>query len=118
MVYSQLAELKTPPVVTTDFLYLRLIGDRSIEEKDFDLIQIDRIEDMQKWIDNIKTVEDEQIRFVIMTANNHYAGFGPGAVNIFRNMLDLPQAEWKEMKDEVKQVNLDSKQRTLSDFIN
>jgi len=35
MVWSQLAELKTPPVVTTDFLYLRLIGDRSIQEKDF-----------------------------------------------------------------------------------
>jgi uncharacterized protein YecE (DUF72 family) len=35
LVWSQLAELKTPPVVTTDFLYLRLIGDRSIQEKDF-----------------------------------------------------------------------------------
>jgi len=42
-------------------LYLRLIGDRSIQEKDFGLIQIDRIEDMQKCIDNIKTVEDERI---------------------------------------------------------
>jgi uncharacterized protein YecE (DUF72 family) len=67
LVWSQLAELKTPPVVTTDFLYLRLIGDRSIQEKDFGLIQIDRIEDMQKWIDNLKTVEDENIRLAIMT---------------------------------------------------
>ncbi len=33
-----------------------------------------------------------------MTANNHYAGFGLGTVNPFRNMLGLPQAEWKEMK--------------------
>ena len=72
MVWSQLAELKTPPVVTTDFLYLGLIGDRSIQEKDFGLIQIDRIEDKQKWIDNIKTVEDEHIKLAIMTANNHY----------------------------------------------
>ena len=29
MVWSQLAELRTPPIVTTDFLYLRFIGDRT-----------------------------------------------------------------------------------------
>ena len=29
MVWSQLAELRTPPIVTTDFLYVRLIGDKS-----------------------------------------------------------------------------------------
>jgi len=118
MVWSQLAELKTPPVVTTDFLYLRLIGDRSIQEKDFGLIQIDRIEDMQKWVDNLKTVEDENIKLAIMTANNHYAGFGPGTVNIFRNMLGLPQAEWKHVKEEEKQETPNSKQRTLSEFLN
>jgi uncharacterized protein YecE (DUF72 family) len=121
MVWSQLAELKTPQVVTTDFLYLRLIGDRSIQEKDFGRIQIDRVLDMQKWVDNLKTVEDERIKLAIMTANNHYAGFGPGTVNIFRNMLGLPQAEWKEVKEGEKQeqyTSPDSKQRTLSDFIN
>jgi len=30
----------TTPVVTTDFLYVRFIGDRSIQEKEFGLIQI------------------------------------------------------------------------------
>ena len=33
MVWSQLAELRTPPIATTDFLYLRFIGDRSIDEE-------------------------------------------------------------------------------------
>lgn len=33
MVWSQLAEMQTPPIVTTDFLYLRFIGDRSIQER-------------------------------------------------------------------------------------
>ena len=61
MVWSQLAELKTPPVVTTDFIYLRLIGDRSIQEKDFGRVQIDRVLDMQKRVDNLKTVEDEHL---------------------------------------------------------
>ena len=83
LVWSQLAKIKTPPVVTTDFLYLRLIWDRSIQEKDFGRIQIDRVVDMQNWVDNLKTIEDEHIKLAIITANNHSAGFGPGTVNIF-----------------------------------
>ena len=95
-------------MLTTDFLYLRLIGDRSIQEKDFGRIQIDRVLEMQKWVDNLKTVEGERIKLEIMTANNHYAGFGPRTVNIFRNMLGLPQAEWKDVKEEEKQETRNS----------
>ena len=29
-------------------------------------------------------------------ANNHYAGFGPGTANVFRNMLGMPEAKWEE----------------------
>jgi uncharacterized protein YecE (DUF72 family) len=96
MIWSQLAELQTPPILTTDFLYLRLIGDRSIEEKDFGRIQIDRVLEIQKWADNIKAIQDERIKLAIVTANNHYAGFGPGTANIFRNMLGLPEAKWED----------------------
>ena len=47
LVWSQLAELQTPPILTTDFLYLRFIGDRSIQEKDFGRIQLDRVLEME-----------------------------------------------------------------------
>jgi hypothetical protein len=56
MAWSQIAELRTPPIVTTDFLYLRFIGDRSIQEKDFGRIQIDRVLEIQKWANDIKTL--------------------------------------------------------------
>jgi hypothetical protein len=59
-------------------------------------IQIDRIAGMQKWAESIKNVQDERIKLVIVTANNHCVGFGPGIVNIFRNMLGLPDAKWEE----------------------
>jgi len=39
--------LQTPPIVTSDFVYLRLIGDRSISEKDFGRIQRDRVEEIK-----------------------------------------------------------------------
>src|SRR5947208_6355401 len=97
LVKSQLAEIRTQPVITSDFLYLRLIGDRSIQEKDFGRIQIERVLEMEKWAENIKNVqENEHVRLVIAAANNHYAGFGPGTVNVFRNMLGLPEAKWQE----------------------
>ena len=80
---------------------------------------------MHKWADNLKTVEDERVKLAIVTANNHYAGFGPGTVNIFWNMIGLPEAKWEEkeeggeaQKHLEEYPTIDSKQRTLSDFIN
>jgi uncharacterized protein YecE (DUF72 family) len=127
MVWSVLAELQTPPIITTDFVYMRFIGDRRIQENDFGRIQIDRIAEMQKWADNIKNLqEDERVKQAIIAANNHYAGFGPGTANIFRNMLGLSDAKWKDEKEEEEhepqQQRLaystdDFKQSTLPEFL-
>jgi uncharacterized protein YecE (DUF72 family) len=122
MVWSQLAELQTPPILTTDFLYLRFIGDRRIQEKDFGRIQIDRVLEMEKWAENVKAIEDERVKLAIIAANNHYAGFGPGTANVFRNMLGLPEAKWEDTEKDQEQEarpqdDLDVKQSTLSDFI-
>ena len=131
MVWSQLADIHTPPIVTTDFVYVRLIGDRSIEERDFGRIQIDRIKEMKKVARNFRKDPDEGnlsgVRFSIVAANNHYAGFGPGTVNIFRQLLGLEEVKWGdefigsddlEEEDDMgtnKQV-IKAKQTSLSDF--
>jgi uncharacterized protein YecE (DUF72 family) len=120
LVWSVLAELQTPPIVTTDFVNVRFIGDRSIQEKDFGRIQIDRIVEMQKWAHKIKNIqEDDQTKLAIIAANNHYAGFGPGTVNIFRSMLGLSEAKWenKVEEEELQVGHTQEKQRTLSDFL-
>ena len=44
LVWSQMDRLQTPPIVTSDFVYLRLIGDKRLAEDQFGKIQIDR-----KW---------------------------------------------------------------------
>ena len=135
MVWSQLAELATPPITTTDFLYMRFIGDRSISEKDFGKIQKDKINEMKNWADKLKKVIEEErrvendkenINLAIVSANNHYAGFGPMTANIFRKMVGLPEAQWKDDNDnnnnnEIVQAspferNPLSKQSRLSDF--
>ena len=105
MIWSQLAELRTPPIATTDFLYLRFIGNRSIDEKDFGKIQKDRVIEMKKWSNKLKRVIKEQrgargkeksINLAIVSANNHYAGFGPETANTFRKMIGLPSINWQE----------------------
>jgi len=102
LVWSQLAKIRTPPIVTTDFLYVRFIGDRSIDEKDFGIIQKDRVSEMSNWAEQIKNVEigkergrRSEVRDAMIAANNHYAGFGPGTVNIFRNMVGLSELSWE-----------------------
>jgi uncharacterized protein YecE (DUF72 family) len=109
-VWSQLAGIRTPPIVTTDFLYIRFIGDRSIDEKDFGKIQKDRVLEMNKWAHRIKQVEKEkeknyskQLNLAIVTANNHYAGFGPGTANIFRKMVGLSEVSWSDQGQIQKQ---------------
>ncbi|MGC2683423.1 MAG: hypothetical protein WA323_16300 [Candidatus Nitrosopolaris sp.] len=47
---------------------MRFIGDRSIQEKEFGRIQIDRVLEMQKWADNIRNVQDERVKLAIVAA--------------------------------------------------
>jgi uncharacterized protein YecE (DUF72 family) len=42
LTWSVRDELKTPPIVTSDQIYIRFIGDRSIDDKDFGKIVKDR----------------------------------------------------------------------------
>jgi hypothetical protein len=80
----------------------------------FGRIQIDVVLEMQKWVDNLRSVEDEHIKLAIISANNHYAGFGHGTVNIFRNKVGLPEATWKERAEgEEQQPARDSKRLTF-----
>ncbi|HEV2876473.1 MAG TPA: DUF72 domain-containing protein [Nitrososphaeraceae archaeon] len=117
MVWSQLARMSTPPIVTSDFLYVRFIGDRSINEKDFGKIQKDRIIEMKQWADKIKQVEsgkergrNKEVNLAMIAANNHYAGFGPGTANLFRKMVGLPELSWEDQLRIQEQVRFELRQ--------
>jgi len=119
-VYSWLVSSYTP-VVTTDFLYIRFIGDRTIQEKDFGKIQKDRISEMKKWSRFVKKAREEQrdrLNLAIVAANNHYAGFGPGTANTFRKMLDLSEVTWNDVNvPQTGRAPGNTKQTSLSDFL-
>lgn len=110
LVWSQLAELQTPPIVTTDFIYLRFIGDRSIPESEFGKIQKDRLNEMQYWANEVSKLKSNKVlKSGFVAANNHYAGFGPGTANIFRKLINLPDATCYEIEQEKQPSLLDFK---------
>jgi len=139
LVWSQQENLVTPPVSTSDFIYLRLIGDRSIDERDFGKIKKDRTTEMQLWIKILKDIQknEKNVATAIIAANNHYAGFGPLTAKLFAEMLNLknhvrsyPLLDYKIPFNEIsrteeedkssfrinKQLRSKSRQTDISDF--
>jgi uncharacterized protein YecE (DUF72 family) len=97
LAWSPADSIQTPPEITTDFFYLRFIGDKNINEKDSGMIQKDRMKEMDSWAKTVNRVK-HRLSFGIVAANNHYAGFGPATANGFRRMVGLPEVVWDEMK--------------------
>ena len=97
MAWSQLDTIQTPPKLTSDLLYLRFIGDRSVNEKDFGIVQKDRSKELERWSDEVSRLNDHA-KFAVIAANNHYAGFGPATANSFRKIVGVKEAVWEEMK--------------------
>ena len=82
-----------------------MLDSLEIDEKDFGKIQKDRVLEMSNWAEQIKNVEGgkekgrrSEVSLAMIAANNHYAGFGPGTVNIFRNMVGLPELSWEDQQ--------------------
>jgi uncharacterized protein YecE (DUF72 family) len=74
--------------ITADFTYVRWLGDRKgIEEKTkvWDKIIVDRKAELGEWVEVLKTVHKRKIQ-ILALANNHYAGYGPGTIEQFREL--------------------------------
>ena len=69
-------------LVTTDFVYGRLIGDRQQVEAhttDFDRIVLDQGPRLQRWAELVGALE-QRVDKLYLYANNHYAGHGPATI--------------------------------------
>jgi uncharacterized protein YecE (DUF72 family) len=123
LVWSVRDELKTPPVITSDQIYIRFIGDRSINEKDFGKIVKDRKKEMQVYADILNEKVSEQHQNISIAFNNHYAGFGPESATTFLKMIDKPStADWVKEIQQFERNNTFSSnnkhQTNLFDFAN
>ncbi len=118
LVWSVRDELKTPYIVTSDQIYIRFIGDRSMDEMDFGKIVKNRDTEMVDCVDRINKLQHDMNdhKVIAVAFNNHFAGFGPQSANTFLKLMDEPEInDWPK---EIKQNNSITKdfQKSISDF--
>lgn len=98
LAWSVRDELKTPPIVTSDQVCIRFIGDRSIGENDFGKIVKNRDKEVIEYLDNINKIQmngETREHQIMISFNNHFAGFGPESANTFLKLANEPEIDWK-----------------------
>ena len=73
--------------LTTDFAYLRWIGDRSLNV--FDRVRVERGEEIRRWAEWIETLRG-RLQEIYGYFNNHYAGHGPASARELLAALGEP----------------------------
>ena len=71
--------------VTSDFSYIRLLGDRKgieLKTKTWDKVIVNRSRELRSWVDVCQRIY-KRGESVFVYANNHYAGHGPATVTQF-----------------------------------
>ncbi len=121
LVWSVRDKLVSPSIITSDQVYIRFIGDRSISEMDFGKIVRDRNKDMLEYVKKVRETQDENSRIqdVLIAFNNHFAGFGPQSVNDFLNLMNMSEIDWKSELEryENNSTQFDGRhQSNMSDF--
>lgn len=94
LAWTEWRDLPRVSEVTSDFLYLRWLGDRRAIEH-YDRVQIDRSDSFDAWERDLRPVLP-QVREVYGYFNNHWAGHSPASANEMKRRLGLVPVEWKE----------------------
>lgn len=121
LVWSVRDKLQSPSIVTSDQVYVRFIGDRSISETDFGKVVKDRRKEMLEYVKQVRDTQDKNsnIYDVLIAFNNHFAGFGPQSVNDFLKLMNMSEVDWKtelENYENNSSQTDDGFQSNLSDF--
>jgi uncharacterized protein YecE (DUF72 family) len=94
--------------ITSDFTYVRWLGDRKgieVQTKVWDKIIVDRKAELGEWVEVLKTVHKRKIQ-ILAFANNHFAGYGPGTIEQFREL-------WRRQVPETRKRNRAAEQGQL-----
>ncbi|HVE37350.1 MAG TPA: hypothetical protein VNA18_04065 [Nitrososphaeraceae archaeon] len=62
---------------------------------------------MKGWADKITPIKEDEksLKIGIVVINNHYGGFGPGTVNMFREMVDMNPISFGNITRKILIVN-------------
>lgn len=93
--------LRKGDTVTSDFVYIRLLGDRyAIEEltKTWDKTVVDRRRELMEWSAVVDSLLSRELR-VYTYVNNHFAGHSPETMRQFLEMLRDRQEKLRQSGD-------------------
>ena len=96
LVWNVIEKINNPMPITSNYLYVRLIGDRSIQDNQFGKIRKDRSKNIKNWAQKLVKISD--IPLALVMANNHFEGFGPATANTLRENLGMRELIWEEKK--------------------
>jgi len=82
--------------ITSDYLYIRLIGDRSIPDSEFGKVSKNKDKEIKNWATKLQDIKD--IPNAMVMANNHFEGFGPHTANSLRMHLGMRELVWEQKK--------------------
>jgi uncharacterized protein YecE (DUF72 family) len=103
LIWNVIEGINNPFPITSNYLYVRLIGDRSIPDKQFSIVRKNKSDFIKKCAQ--KLIGISNIPLAIVMANNHFEGFGPATANTLGKNLGRSELIW-----EVK------KQKTIGNF--
>jgi len=96
LVWNVVKGVNNPMPITSNYIYVRLIGDRSIPNNQFGKIRKDESELIEKWVQKLAEISD--IPLAMIMANNHFEGFGPATANSLGKNLGMRELIWEEKK--------------------
>jgi len=103
LVWNDVAGVNNPMSITSNYLYVRLIGDRSIPDSEFGKVIKNKDVLISRWAKKLQEVKD--IPLAMIMTNNHFEGFSPATANSLRKKLGMKELIWDEKK-----------QKTLGNF--
>lgn len=101
LVWNEVEGVSNPMPITSNYLYIRLIGNRKIPDSDFGKISINRKNQIKDLADKLKETKD--IPLAMIMANNHFEGYGPATANSLRMNLGMRELIWEEKKQKTLQ---------------
>lgn len=111
LVWSTNETGRAPPVITADFVYARLVGDRALDDVGGRWTHIQRRQDEEiaHWRAAIGSVLANDPYRVWLVANNHFMGFAPETARIVAEELGL-------LAPQIELASRPEGQRGLADF--
>jgi len=97
LVWSEVPMVENPAPITADFIYMRLIGDRTLPEDVYDHKVRDKTQTIQKWASRVDAIKgNKEIKAAYLLANNHLEGFAPESANTLGQMLGFERLSFQD----------------------